>query len=229
MKRWNFFSLVILLAVGSSVRGQIALWNFDSLTLSPSTTNATSLFNVSADFGTGTASGTHGTAAVFSTPSGNGSAKAISANRWAVGDYWQFQTSTLGYNGIMVSWDQTSSGSGPGFGRLQYSTDGSAFTSVGDDYSILQNGTPHTSWGSSPPRSAFYTFNVDLSGIPALNNASAVYFRLLDDSTVSADGSTVTTAGADRVDNFSVLLVPEPSSLAFVALGALALFASRRK
>src|ERR1041385_2743997 len=125
MKRWLSCSCASLVAVGFSVQAQIALWNFDSLTLSPSVTNSTSLFNVSADVGTGTASSTHATSTVFSTPSGNGSAQSISATKWSVGDYWQFQTSTVGKSGILISWDQTSSSTGPGLGLLQYSTDGS--------------------------------------------------------------------------------------------------------
>jgi hypothetical protein len=135
----------------------------------------------------------------------------------------------ISYSGIMISWDQTSSATGPGFGLLQYNTDGSTFTAFGGDYPILVNGTPHTSWGTTPPRSAFYTFTVDLSSITALNNAPNVYFRLVDDSTTAAGGGTVGTAGTDRVDNFSVNVVPEPSALAFVGLGGLALLALLRR
>ena len=217
-----------LLVAGGSVQAQIAGWTFNSLSLSVSDTNSTSLFNVPADVGSGTASSTHATSTVFSTPSGNGSAESISATKWTVGDYWQFQTSTLGDSGIQVSWDQTSSSTGPGKGLLLYSTDGSIFTPVGSDYTILENGTPHTTWGGIT-RSAFYTFTYDLSSITALNNAPFVYFRLVDDSTISAGGGTVGTAGTDRVDNFTVAVVPEPTCAVLGGLGLLCWSLLRRR
>jgi hypothetical protein len=222
------FSFCGLLAAVGSVRAQIAEWTFDSLSLSASVTNSTSLFNVLADIGSGTASSTHATSTVFSTPSGNGSAESISATRWTVGDYWQFQTSTLGYSGIEVSWDQTGSSTGPGKGLLEYSTDGTAFTAVGSDYTILVNGTPYTTWGGIT-RSPAYTFIYNLSSITALNNAPSVFFRLVDDSTISAGGGTVGTAGTDRVDNFTVAVVPEPAGAVLGGLGLLGWSLLRRR
>ncbi len=227
MKKFLPCFCALLVAVGS-VQAQIAQWTFDSLSFSASNTNSTSLFNVPADVGSGTASSTHATSSVFSTPSGNGSAESVSATRWTVGDYWQFQTSTLGDSGIQVSWDQTGSSSGPGRGLLLYSTDGSTFTPVGSDYTILENGTPHTTWGGVT-RSAFYTFTYDLSAITVLNNAPTVYFRLADDSTISTGGGTAGTAGTDRVDNFRVAVVPEPASAVLGGLGLLCWSLLRRR
>ena len=43
---------------------------------------------------------------------GNGSPKSMSGNGWAVGDYWQFQSSTLGFSDIGISFDQISSSTG---------------------------------------------------------------------------------------------------------------------
>jgi len=63
-----------------------------------------------------------------------------------------------------------------------------------------------------------------------LNNANTVFLRLTDDSTTAAGGGTVGTTGSDRIDNFEVFVVPEPSTFAIAAIGTLALaFASRRK
>jgi hypothetical protein len=138
-----------LLVVTTSLNAQIAQWTFESLSLSPAVTNSTSLFNVTSEVGIGIASSVHASNTTFSLPSGNGSAKSISAIRWTVGDYWQFQTSTIGFSNIMVSWDQVSSGTGPGRGRLEYSTDGSSFTPFGGVYNILENGSPHTTWGGA--------------------------------------------------------------------------------
>ena len=211
-----------------SMHGQvIAQWNFESLTLSPSVTNATSLFNVPAEVGSGTASGSHAASTTYSTPSGNGSVKSISVNTWAVGDYWQFQVSTVGFQNISLSYDQTSSNTGPGKNTLQYSTDGTTFTAFDGEYTILPNAAPNA-W-TSLTYNPLFTFTYDLSSITALNNASSVYFRLLDSSTTSANLGTVAPTGTDRVDNFTVGVVPEPASGLLLVLGLLGWNLIRRK
>ena len=84
--------------------------------------------NITAEVGTGTASGLHAGAATYSSPAGNGSSHSFSGNTWAVGDFYQFAVSTVGAQNIQVSYDQTSSGTGPGQFYLAYSTDGVNFT-----------------------------------------------------------------------------------------------------
>jgi len=231
MKRIVSLSIALgLLALAGTSNAQIAKWTFENLTISPANTNATSMFGVAAEVGTGTASSVHATSATFSTPVGNGSAKSASANGFSIGDYWQFQTSTLGSSGIQLTWDQTSSNTGPGKNTLQYSTDGTTFTQFGSEYTILANATPNPTWSSGTPQPIF-TFTVDLSSVPALNNAAAVYFRLVDSQTTSANGGIVAATGTDRVDNFTVAVVPEPTGLFLLGgLGILGLcFKNRRK
>ena len=58
-------------------------------------------------------------------------------------------------------------------------------------------------WNSTTPVSAANTSR-DLSAITALDNQANVYFRLIDNSTTSANGGTVAAAGTDRVDNFTI-------------------------
>jgi hypothetical protein len=53
----------------------------------------------------------------------------------------------------------------------------------------------------------------DLSALSLLNNNPNVYFRIVDDSTTAINGGTVGTAGTDRIDNFTVAVVPEPTGL----------------
>jgi hypothetical protein len=224
------FSSVAFLATPGAQSQTIAQWTFESLTLAPSSplTNSTSINNVPAEVGIGTASGVHATSATFSTPAGDGSTKSMSANGWSANDYWQFQTSTIGFTGISVAYDQTSSGTGPGNGALQYSTDGTLFTQVGLTYTIQVNGAPNTAWTPST-YNPVYHLSYDLSAITALDNASTVYFRIVDIGTTSANGGTVAAAGTDRVDNFTVA-VPEPTSLSlFGGFGLLYLFLRRRK
>ena len=174
-------------------------------------TNSTSLLGVPPETGPlpeSSASSVHATTATFSLQLGNGSPKAITANGWSVGDYWQFKTSTIGFTNIGVSWDQTGSGTSPRDFKLSYSLDGTTFTDW-TSYSVLANGGAGTggAWSSSTYRSAyFYSYN--LSGITALNNASLVYFRLTVTSTNSVFGGTISSLGQDRVDNFTIDRVP---------------------
>jgi hypothetical protein len=213
--------LSLALASVTTLRAQtIAQWTFE--TSQPAATGTT--LSVSPEVGTGTATGLHASAAtVFSTPSGNGSSHSFSANTWAVGDYYQFQTSTLGFNNIGISYDQTSSGTGPGRFDLAWSTDGTTFTPIATANVIQVNGSPNVAWTPSSYNS-LYLFTYDLSGVTALNNQAAVYFRLTENGTASANGGTVATAGTDRVDNFTIGVVPlpEPTSVGLL-LGGLGL------
>jgi hypothetical protein len=140
----------------------------------------------------------------YGSVTGNGSAHALSSNSWAVGDYYQFKTRTLGYTGVTVDWDQTSSNTGPRDFVLQYSTDGTTFTTFGSAYVVLANGAPNTPWTSTPPPNPAFHYSVNLNTVTALNNVSAIYVRLTDNSTVSANGGVVAAGGTDRVDNVRV-------------------------
>ena len=174
--------------------------------------------------------GLHAGATVYSSPAGNSSAHSFSSTLWAVGDYYQFEVSTAGLANVKLSWDQTSSNTGPRDFVLQYSTNGTSFTTFGSQYSVLANGAPNTPWTSVPgtPNPA-YTFTQDLSSLTALNNAATVYFRFTDNSTVSANGGAVGTGGTDRVDNVTVTGVPEPGSIVLAALGAVGLVMALRR
>jgi hypothetical protein len=207
----------------------IADWTFESSLPAGTPGAGIWITNISAEIGSGTASGWHAGNAVYSSPAGNISAHSFSSTLWAVGDLYQFVVSTAGKSGVTVSWDQTSSSTGPGRFNLAYSTDGTAFTTVLTDYTVLQNGgAPNPAWSPTAGGSV-YSFSVDLSGNTALNNQPTLYFRLVDDSTTSAGGGTVGTAGTDRVDNFSVV-VPEPNGLlVFGGLGLLVWNRIRRR
>lgn len=201
----------------------IAAWTFE--TSIPTTAGPLS---PEVGSGAGTAVGLGG----FSNPGGNGSAESWSATSWSIGDYWQFQVSTLGHENISLSWDQTSSATGPRDFGLFWSTDGSAFTQFGANYAVLVNGVPNPAWSAGSFQSA-YTFNADLSPIVALDNDGSVFFRLVLQTDTQADGvGTVTTSGTDRIDNFTVNAtkipptgVPETLPFGFVAAALLGVLA----
>jgi hypothetical protein len=226
MKKTCVASLAAVAAlsiVQTSQASVIADWTFE--TSLPATAGP-----FSPEIGAGSASGSHAGAAVYSTPVGNGSSHSFSSTLWAVGDYYQFSVSTLGLGNVGISFDQSSSNTGPGQFGLQYSTDGTTFTPF-SSYSVLANAAPNPLWNGTTS-SSLYTSTVDFSSVTALNNDSTVYFRLVDASTVSANGGTVGTGGTDRVDNFVVTAspVPEPTTLALSGIGGLfSMLVLRRK
>ena len=208
--------VLVLLATAASA-ATLANWTFE---VSQPATAGPFAAEAGLNAATSMASGGHAGAATYSTPAGNGSAHSYSANTWAVGDYWQFTTSTTGYAGVTFAWDQTSSNNGPRDFVLQYSTNGTTFTQFGAQYIVLANVAPPGTWNATTPHLE-YSFTVNLASVTALDNAPTVYIRLRDNSTVSANGGTVAVAGTDRVDNVVISALPEPASLLLLGLGAL--------
>ena len=185
----------------------IADWTFE--TSQPATAGP-----IYPEAGSGTGTAYHSYSATpYSSVTGNGSAQAWSATHWNVGDYWQFSVSTLGYQNIQLSWDQTSSNTGPGIFALEYSINGTEFTQF-VSYTVRTNASP--AWNSTSS-SSLYSFNYDLSLITGLNNEATVYFQLVDTNTTSANGGTVASGGTDRVDNFTVTGTQIPDSMPTLA------------
>jgi hypothetical protein len=226
-----------LLATQTTRADVLANWTFQT----PASTNniigsgltvGTTQSGVLADIGIGTASAFHATAATaWSSPSGNGSSNAWSANNWLLGDYYQFTVSSVGFQNITIAYDQVGSATGPGHFDFEYSTDGSTFTPVGSIYNVVSSPSwnPNTASGA-----ATQSFSYDLSLITALNNLSTAYFRIVDQSATTGgavNGGNVGTGGTGRVDNFIVNAtpVPEPSTIALAVLGGLACLVGLRR
>lgn len=218
----HVLSAVIALAVAPlSLAQTIALWTYE--TSGSSIAGSGSIFSgILAETGIGQASSVHADAlTVWSSPVGNGSLESFSSDHWAIGDYYEFQTTTVGFQDIFVSWDQTRSGTGPTTWDFAYSLDGLNFTLALDNYTL-----PDISWSSGSPDATLTTsFAVDLNSVAALEDAPAVYFRLIADS---APGGT---GGTSRNDNFLVGVgpIPEPSTYALGLLGVATLFFLRRR
>jgi hypothetical protein len=197
----------------------VAGWTFET---SPPAdlSNSAAIGPLSADVGTGSASGSHISAATdWTTPAGNGSVNSLSSNEWAVGDYYQFTTSTVGFSAVTLTFDQTSSNTGPRDWSVLFSTDGTTYSNV-LDYSVLANASPNPVWNTTTS-SSLYTTTLSLPA--AANNDSSIFIRLAQRTTVSANGGTVATGGTSRVDNVTIAAVPEASSFLF---GGLALCAA---
>ncbi len=155
--------------------------------------------------------------AVYSSPEGNGSGHSwdsFATTTWAVGDYYQFSTTTLGNTDFSISWDQVSRaaaapfGAGPAEFTLQYSLDGGTFADI-MNYTVLPNSGANLWNTSTPVGTTSYTGSI--TGV----SATTIAFRLLDRSTVGAGGGTVGLKGDSRVDNVVIngtTAVPETSA-----------------
>lgn len=211
------FVLTLALTAQSQV---ISQWTFEVNTPAD-VTDSSNGPTTAVDVGNGSSTGFHADAlSDWTTPQGNGSANSFSANRWGIGDYFQFSLSTVGSSNIFVTFSQFSSSTGPQTFSLQYSTTGAggAFNSAG---SYTVGSVSYT--GSSYDSTSVRTF--DLSLVTGLNSNPDVVFRLVS----SAVG---TAAGSSRVDDFFVsanapeydprfVPVPEPATYMLFGTGFL--------
>jgi hypothetical protein len=197
-------SAVVSALAASAVAGPVdtlALWTFEQ-------SMPTNAGPHAAEFGIygGDATGFHSSAStVYSNPVGNGSLESFSANNWNFDDYFQFTTSTVGYQEIMFGWSQTRSGTGPVDFAILWSADGVNFQSL-FQYSVAQ-----ITWSSAVLNPASVYAPVALP--PEAANLSTVWVRIFCEDAGAP-------AGTSRVDDvfFSGMAVPAPGILALMAL-----------
>ncbi len=153
-------------------------------------TGVTSAFSTGGTVGGGTCTTPAG-AAVASPPAfvANASNQSVSVSSFASTstNFFQFQLSGVSsYQDYMLFFQARRSGTGPVNVDVQYSLDGTSFTT----FSTIQ-----------PPNSTTFTaataFTIDLSSVVAIENQPTVYFRLLGRDGTSAAGTFV-------IDNFQV-------------------------
>lgn len=160
---------------------------------------------------------------VWASPAGNGSARSFSSNNWSIGDYYEFETSTLGYENLSITWNQTRSATGPGLFDLEYSLDGMNFTTLVDDYTVLDNSTGNGGFWNTTTFIPNYILGP--FALPAaLNDQATVWFRMTNQVTPGGTG------GTNRLDNVVVegTLIPTPGALSLLAIGALVAIRRRR-
>ena len=221
----NLLGALGTVLAGSSQAATIAGWNFDSVvpTLNDSAAGPT----VAASTGSGSFRGVHASADTdWVAYAGNGSNSCYGGdNNWTVGDYFQFSTSTTGFEDITISVDQSSHPDGPRDFQLSYSTDGTNFTNFGSVYAIPRQSPSTGIWQAAGPRLANAIFSFDLSSITDLDDAGTVYFRLSVASNIAADNGAL-LGSRSVIDNVIVsgtAVVPEPGVTLLGAIGMLGL------
>jgi hypothetical protein len=205
MKTTNMFAKTIcksillfsfaLFVITLSAQAQTLLVNYDfasaiagtPCTASPLTTAAgvTSTFTTGGTGG-GTCTTPAGTAAT-SPPAfvANAANQSVSLTSFAAGstNFFQFQLSGVSsYQNYMLFFQSQRSGTGPVNADIQYSTNGTTFT---------------TFQTVNPGNGVFAAFNIDLSAVAAIENQPTVYFRILGSGGTGG-------AGTFRIDNFQV-------------------------
>lgn len=187
----------------------ITYWNFNSGTpLIVSTTDSSVATATATPSGTSTTFGGSLINAVGADPAGN--AFAYSNGTSAPNGstlIFQVNSSTSTYSNLVATWAATRSASGFSTNTVEGSADGSTW------YGLTATSVP----------TAFALQTVSFSSVPQLANIGTFYVRM------TFTGAT--TGGTTRVDNFQingdVAPVPEPTSLAAIGIGAVALI--RRK
>lgn len=216
--------------------GIITQWNFND------GDGSTGTGTTSTAIGTGLASLVGGATATFASGnSGTGSSDpegaddaAWNLSSWAAQSTGsgtrgaRFDVSTVGFQNIVVTWDNRHSNTSSKFVRFEYTTDGSTFSTAG----VANGGVFEASAGDT----WFNTRSVDLSSIVGVANNASFGFRVVSifapgtsAYATSNPGSSYGTAGTFRFDMVTINgVIPSPASAALMSLGVLAIGRRRR-
>jgi hypothetical protein len=161
----------------------LARWDFNATNLLVVTTPTASI-------GSGTASLLNGVTATFSsgTYSDPAGTPGAANSGWNTATYppqgtsnktagVQFNVSTLGYQNILLTWEERHSDTASKYVRLQYTTDGTTFVD-GDVFTMLSL------------NNSFVFYTSDLSGIPGVNNNANFAFRIVSEWEATAIGNS---------------------------------------
>ncbi|MCC8169149.1 MAG: carbohydrate-binding domain-containing protein, partial [Oscillospiraceae bacterium] len=100
---------------------------------------------------------------------------------WGESPYVQVALSTVNYTDIMVSAKVGATKKGPASYKLQYSTDGTTFTDVGESYTLTSNKTLYEAFSKVELRDA-------------ANECETLYIRIVPDGTTTLNDGTLTGA-----------------------------------
>lgn len=186
-------SLTANASVALACGANIAVWDFDNLTIGNNTTPTASYAatTASAALGGGLANAQIEAAG---NPTNNWRATGFSTVTTLIttnNDYFEFSVDTTAYSNLIFTYDATRNNNGPQRMTVYYSTNGTTFTASGTVDTIP---------------TAYQTFTLDLSSIPALNNNANAKFRIYG---YRANA----TNGIGRLDNVTLCSALQPPSM----------------
>lgn len=234
-------AIAAVTAIASHTRGDVVTqWNFNGTSAATVPGGGSS---PTASVGVGTASLVGGVTGSFASGISNGgSSDPIITNPpnfgWGTTNYAaqnlgsgttgvQFNVSTVGYENIIVTWDQRHSNTSSRFAQLQYSLDGVSFTDIG---SVFEATTGGDTWYNGR--------SVDLTSIAGANeNANfavrivAVFAPTTSAYAASTTTSTYAATGTWRFDMVTISgsAVPAPGAFALLGLAGVTAASRRRR
>jgi hypothetical protein len=242
-------AITLFAVVGLSVSAHgglvAAQWNFNSNPADGSTGTGSSV----ASAGDNAASATYsalGTTLSFAGGAGSSDPVTTDDSRLGVTGFAaqgagsgtrgvQFNVSTVGFDGVVVSWDQRFSNTASRFFQFQYTLDRTATTPVWSAFGgATVNGVANIITGASTGDTWVNGLSVDLSGVAGVASNANFAFRIVavfnpngagTQYTAASSGSNYATTGTWGFD--MVTVIPTPGSAALICLGGL--MASRRR
>ncbi|MDA1340567.1 MAG: DNA/RNA non-specific endonuclease [Verrucomicrobia bacterium] len=190
---------------GGGTAAVLAQWTFESVTnAGAGATFGPAYAEAGLQSGSAALTGLHASSAtVYSTPSGNGSPKSISANNWTTNDYYQIRFSSAGHQSLKLTFDHTGSSTGPAEFLVSYSTNGGTFTTF-SNYDIAKTTATSAAIWNNRNSNSVSSVTMNLTPVTGLNNQSDVYLRFVMRSTVSLKNGSVAATGTSRLDNVVV-------------------------
>ncbi len=235
MKNVLFATAAVVALAGSAQADLLAYWNFNNSIAGNPSGNLGVLTPAggptwAADLGSGSLStnitvntsetvndGTFGTFAgnvlnaLNADPSGGALAVQSGAGNVNNGNYFQFAVSSLGFQDVVLTYATRGTSSGFTSHDFSFSTDGINFTSLGSQPAVITS-----TWAVT---------TLDLSAVPAADNAAGLIVRITLNGATSTNG-----LGNNRFDNvqFNATQVPTPGALALLGLGGIVALRRRR-